>query len=135
MLSSEILENQFGPTRLVVLKQNSTHRIIETVASDNKQVLELSIVTFDKENVDIFPDVHAEIIAGASIGKAFKKASVRFIRKINSTTHIPLPAILSSEFNQKGLATIVDVDIFVGEQKAHYCHILEVYSPAVSWQE
>jgi len=135
MLSSEILENQFGPTHLVVLKQNSTHRIIETVASDSEQVLELSIVTFDKENVDIFPDVHVEIMAGASMGKAFKKAGIRFIRKINSTSHTRLPVILSSEFNQKGLATIVDVDIFVGEQKAHYCHILEIYSPAVTWPE
>lgn len=135
MLSSEILEEQFGPTRLVVLKQNKKLRIIETVTKDSEQILELSMVTFDKQNIHTFPEVHKEILAGQSMGMAYKNAGIRFIREITSTIHAQLPLELESEFNQKGLATIVEVDIFVGEQKAHYCHILEIYSPAVTWPE
>jgi F0F1-type ATP synthase delta subunit len=133
MLSSEILEEQFGPTRLVILKQNSKQRIIETLAKDTKQVLELSVVTFDQENIHTFQEIHKKVIAGTSIGKAYKQAGVSFTRKVNSTVRTILPAVLEAEFNQKGLTTIVEVDIYVGKQKIHYCHILEIYSPDVAW--
>jgi hypothetical protein len=133
MLSSEILEKQFGPTRLVILKQNSRQRVVETVVVDTEQVLELSVVTFDTQNVHTFPEIHKEIMAGTSMGKAYKKAGVSFNRVVKSIVHSPLPAVLESEFDQKGLGTIIEVDILVGKQKAHYCHILEIYSSAVKW--
>lgn len=133
MLSSEILEEQFGPTRLLVLKQNSQQRIIETLTLDTDQVLELSLVTFDPQNVNAFPKIHKKIMSGISMGKAYKQAGISFKRVANSVVHTTLPTELQSEFDQKGLGTIVDVDIFVGEQNVHYCHILEIYSPAVSW--
>ncbi len=134
MLSSEILEKQFGPTRLLILKQNSKLRIIETLSEDSEQVLELSLVTFDQKNTHAFPGIHKKIVAGSSMGKAYKQAGVTFIRKIQSIVHTTLPPILESEFSQKGIATIVELDVFIGKQKLHYCHILEIYSPVVVWQ-
>jgi hypothetical protein len=133
MLSSDILEEQFGPTRLVILKQDSQHRIIKTVSIASGEVLELSLVTFDSNSAAIFPDIHQKVLLGYSMGKAYREAHISFIRDVQSITHNPLPPKLKSHFDQSGSATIVDVDIYVGKEKTHYCHILELYSSIVSW--
>lgn len=135
MLSSDILEQQFGKTYLVILHQDSSKRIIETLASSDQSVLELSIVTFASPTPKQFTSVHQAVIDGTSMGKAFKNAGIRFERTVNSIRHATLPPDLVQEFNHDGTATIIDVDIFVGDSKQHYCHILEIYSPKVIWPE
>jgi hypothetical protein len=133
MLSSDILEEQFGPTRLVILKQDSQHRIIKTVSIASGEVLELSLVTFDSNSAAIFPEIHQKVLLGYSMGKAYREAHIPFIRDVRSITHNPLPPRLASYFDQSGSATIVDVDIYVGKAKTHYCHILEIYNATVTW--
>ncbi len=135
MLSSDILEQQFGETQLMILHQNQSKRIIETIASSDKSVLELSIVTFNTASLTYFADVHQTVVGGVSMGKAFKNAGIQFERKVNSIVHSALPPDLAKEFNHDGVATIIDVDIFAGDSKQHYCHILEIYSPKVIWPE
>lgn len=134
MLSSDILEQQFGATKVVIIKQTSGYRIIKTVANTNGQTLELSLVTFTR-NTARFPDIHKKIIKGSSIGKAFKQAGVSFVRTVHSITHAPLQPTLQSSFNDTRLATIVDVDIYVGDDMVHYCHIIEIYSSEVDWPQ
>jgi hypothetical protein len=133
MLSSDILEEQFGPTRLVILKQDSQHRIIKTVSIASGEVLELSLVTFNVGSATVFPDIHQKVLLGYSMGKAYREAHIPFIRDVRSITHNPLPPRLASYFDQPGSATTVDVDIYVGKVKTHYCHILEIYNAAVKW--
>jgi hypothetical protein len=133
MLSSDILEQQFGHTHIIVIQQNDQFRIIQTIAANSGEVLEVSLVRFDQSNINSFPDVHRQIIAGSSMGKAYKKASVPFVRNVISTTKSHLPPGLQSHFGVSGPATIIEVDIYVGTDKTHYCNILEVYSPKVTW--
>lgn len=134
MLSSEILEQQFGETRVVVVRQDSRHRIINTVAVQTDKILELSLVTFD-QNTIAFPDIHKRIFDGASMGSAFAAAGVAFVRTARTVTRTVLPPSLQSYFTDQSPATVVDVDIYVGGDAVHYCHILEIYSPAVTWPQ
>lgn len=133
--SSDILKQQFGSTRLIVLDQNSEYRIIKTIASDDNSVLELSLVTFDQPNVNTFPDVHQTILAGESIGTAYQNAGILFKRNVTVIQHVTLPSSIASYFKSHEKATVVEVDIRVGPQQIHYCSILEIYSPAVRWPE
>jgi hypothetical protein len=133
MLSSDILEKQFGQTKLTIVRQNDKHRIIKTVAVRNRQTLELSLVTFDAVGITLFPEIHNTILSGRSMGKAFRDANISFIRDTHSVTKVVLPTNLDSYFLGAGHATIVDVDIVVGNHNTHYCHIIEIYSPLVTW--
>lgn len=133
MLSSDLLEKQFGPTRLVILRQDVQHRIIKTISVNSGKVLELSLVTFNANSAAVLPEVHQKIRLGSSMGKAYREAHIPFIRDVQSITHSPLPPTLKSHFDQPGSATIIDVDIYVGKARTHYCHILEIYNAAVRW--
>ncbi len=134
-LSSDILKQQFGSTKLIILDQNSEYRIIKTIASADNSVLELSLVSFDQPNVNAFPDVHQTILAGESIGTAYQNAGILFKRNVTAIQHVTLPGSIASYFKSHEKATVVAVDICVGPQQTHYCSILEIYSPAVRWPE
>ncbi|MDB5167060.1 MAG: hypothetical protein JWN26_205 [Candidatus Saccharibacteria bacterium] len=133
MLSSDILEQQFGPTKLVIVFQDFKHRIIQTITKQNHKVLELSLVTFDQSNVNTFAVIHQKILGGDSMGKTFKDADVNFVRDIHFINHEIIPSNIQATFDQVGQATIIDVDILVGPNLIHYCHITEIYSPSVVW--
>lgn len=133
MLSSDVLEKQFGPTELHILKQTNTYRIIQTIAVKTRMVLELSFVTFDRINV--FPAVHQHILAGASIGKAYQQAGIMFHRDVRSISTSPVPHILKRFFELSQQVTIVDVSIHVGPEKSHYCDIIEIYAQSVEWPQ
>jgi nicotinate-nucleotide adenylyltransferase len=133
--SSDILKQQFGSTKLIILDQNLEYRIIKTVVSADDAVLELSLVTFDQLNVTAFPDVHQTILAGESIGTAYQNAGILFKRNVTAVQRVTLPSSVASYFKSHGQATIVEVDICVGPQQTRYCSILEIYSPAVDWPE
>ncbi len=135
MLSSDILEQQFGETKIIILKQDEHYRIIQTIVVSTGQVVELSLVTFDSPNLHVFADVHAQVIHGMSIGKAFKQAGVPFTRKTNTITRQVLPDILKRYYPDQEEVTVVDVDILVGNEGVHYCHILELYSSLVEWPD
>lgn len=135
MLSSDILEQQFGPTEIVVIFQGQKYRIIETIAQRNKTVLELSLVTFDESNVNVFSYIHNKVLGGLSMGKAFREAGIAFIRDVHFVNHQTVPSDIQTKFNSAGQATIVDIDILVGPDKIHYCHITEIYSPILSWPD
>jgi len=132
-LSSDILEQQFGPTELIILYQNGLTRIICTKVLSSGQVLELSLVKFIQSGIDKFPDVHQAIVAGQSMGKAFRAQGIDFRRQVNSVRRSSLPENLSRRFGSNDLATVVAVSIRVGPDRSPYAHILEVYSPAVAW--
>lgn len=134
-LSSDILEEQFGPTRLSVLAQNKTHRIIQTISEQTSAVLELSLVSFSKDTEILYPQIHQVIYNGTSMGKAFTEAGVVFHRSVSSVTKSMLPSSIARYFSETGLATIVELRVFVGEKSTHYCDIIEIYSPAVVWPE
>ena len=133
MLSSDVLEKQFGPTELHVLKQTTTYRIIQTIATNTKTVLELSFVTFDTTNA--FPAVHQHILAGASVGKAYQHAGIMFRRDVRSVSTSPVPNILKRFFELSQQVTIVEVSIHVGPEKSHYCDIIEIYAQSVEWPQ
>jgi len=133
MLSSDILEQQFGPTELVIVSQNKKHRTIQTIATQSRAVLELSIVTFDTMNITLFPEIHEQILQGSSMGKAFRDAAIEFVRDVHFVTRSVIPANIQTIFTNQNAATIIDVDILIGPDKIHYCHITEIYNPIVVW--
>lgn len=134
-LSSDILQQQFGETQLIILNQNTQYRVIETITTADKTVLELSLVTFDQANVHVFSDIHQAILAGESIGATYKKAGILFKRNVTAINHTLLPAIFAAYFNTQEAATVIEVGILVGPEQIHYCSILEIYSPAVRWPD
>ncbi|CAN5410902.1 hypothetical protein BH10PAT4_BH10PAT4_0750 [soil metagenome] len=133
MLSSDVLEKQFGPTELRILQQTNKYRIIQTIAVNTKMVLELSFVTFDRINV--FPAVHQLILDGGSIGKVYKEAGIFFYRDVRSISTSPVSNILKRFFELSQVLTIVEVSIFVGPEKSHYCDIIEIYAQSVEWPQ
>ena len=133
MLSSDILEQQFGPTELVIVSQNKKHRTIQTIATQSHAVLELSVVSFDRMNTILFPEIHEQILQGSSMGRAFKNAAVDFFRDVHFISHSAVPANIQTIFTNQNAATIIDVDILIGPDKIHYCHITEIYNPIVVW--
>ena len=118
-LSSDILEAQFGPTSVKILLQNEGLRIIQTV-TENGRVLETSLVRFLPEGVRAFPEVHAAIRAGQSMGKAFKEHGIKFVRS----------ELFACKY--RGV-TVVGVTALVGPLKLPYAQITETYISDVVW--
>ncbi len=133
LLSSDILEQQFGPTCIEILRQDDQTRVICTKVLATGQVLEISQVSFIKAGVDEFSDVHRIITAGESMGKAFESRNIGFTRRTKSIIQeVPSPQ-LRQAFNSDQPATIVVVTILVGPDQTPYANIIETYSPAVRW--
>jgi hypothetical protein len=133
VLSSDILERQFGPTEVEVLYQDNGTRIIRTLAADSRQILEVSRVVFIQAGVEKFPGTHLAISEGASMGKAFRADGIEFIREDQGAYRYALPAIFKKFFGSREPATVVEVLILAGPDKTPYARILETYSPDVRW--
>jgi hypothetical protein len=133
LLSSDILEQQFGPTEVEVLYQDNGTRIIRTLATDSRQILEMSRAVFIQSGVKKFPGTHQTVIEGMSMGKAFRADGIEFIREEQGTYRYALPAIFKRFFGSGEPATIVEVLVLAGPGKTPYATILETYSPDVRW--
>jgi hypothetical protein len=117
LLSSDILEAQFGLTELTVLYQ------------------ELSFVNFSRAGATQFPEVHRAVTAGTSMGKAFRAAGVAFKREERPIASQALAARFGRLFGNEGAATVITVSILVGSDEMSYAEVLEIYSPAVRWPD
>jgi hypothetical protein len=135
MISSDVLEAQFGPTEVDVLFQNQSERIIQTRVLATGQILELSWVSFNQDGIGEFPEAHARIAGGESMGKVYRSLGIDFRRNTTSVTKINVPKNLEQRFGTSGLATVIQVEILVGPKKTQYCTILETYIPELIWPE
>jgi len=137
-LSSDTLEAQFGPVTIAILSQTDQHRIIATRMVATGQVLEYTEVSFDPAGIAAYPQVHQQIRAGTMMGKAFRAAGVDFVRETRSTdrqaTLTPEQAKLFG-VTATSLGTQVKLDVFVGPHHTHYAHLIELYSPVVTWPD
>ncbi len=131
-LSSDILEEAFGPTRIRIAYQDDDVRIIRTETMDGR-VLEISRVTFKPSGTAGFPDIHRRVVGGVSMGKAFRATGIPFTRHEQAIYSCELPEAFSRTFGLEGKATVVKVSVSVGEHGLHYADMTEVYSPAVDW--
>jgi len=136
ILSSDVLERQFGPTKLEILRQDDKERIICTKVAASGQVLELSKVVFRPEGIAAFPKIHQEIVSGTSMGAAFAKAGVPFKRNVRgSYRYDDAPSSFVERFGMQGPPTVTNVSILVGSESIPYADILEIYSPrVVPWE-
>ncbi len=132
-LSSDTLEQQFGPTELKVLYQSNNARIICTKTVPGGKILELSFVNFIETGITKFQVVHEEILGGKSIGKAFHDHGIEFRRETKAIHRDIFPPISASQPADGEHSTVVSVLILVGADKTPYAEILETYSPAVRW--
>jgi len=132
LLSSDILENQFGPTSLRILAHQDFERIICTVDSKGRN-LELSHVTFQPAIEEKFSSIYKQIRDGLSMGKAFRQNSVPFTRQDQNVSQVALTPKLEDWFAAKGKATAVRTKIYAGKPKQHIADIFELYSPLVKW--
>jgi hypothetical protein len=135
VLSSDILESQFGPTEVEVLYQDEKTRIICTKAVGSGQVLEVSRVSFAPDAAAKFPDAHQAVLSGKSIGKAFREANIEFRREVRAAYKCVLPESFEKLFGGPDAATIVYVSILAGSGQIPYCRILETFSPDVKWPQ
>jgi len=132
ILSSDVLEQQFGETYVVVLKQDTHTRVICTKSKKN-QILEFSIVKFEQQGIDAFPEIHRAIVDGQSIGKAFREQGIAFVRVENAIEKMPLPQLFNDLVKSDDPATVISVSVLVGPEQMKYANILETYSPDVAW--
>ncbi|MEK7059414.1 MAG: hypothetical protein AAB971_01515 [Patescibacteria group bacterium] len=135
ILSSDILERQFGPTEIDVLHHLDEIRVIQTRALSTGQTLEISLVEFDSLGTREFEAAHQEILAGKSIGKTFRDHGIEFVRDQQAAEIRVLPPGFGKQFGNVQFATVVSVAIFVGANRLPYAEILETYSPEVIWPE
>jgi hypothetical protein len=135
MLSSDILEQQFGPTKIAVLYQDAAARIICTKVAATGQVLEISSVGFVRRGVQAFAHVHKDIAGGQSMGKAFRARNIPFTRLTKAAYKRAVPASFGRLFGAARYATVVEVAIVVGADHIPYADIIETYSPHVQWPE
>lgn len=133
MLSSDILESQFGGVDLHILKQTDEQRVIQTIARDDDSILELSFVTFI--NRDAFPDIHERIVNGTSMGTAYRDVNIAFERSVRSIRRAVIPQKLQRYIPSPQPSTIIELSTFVGPKKIHYCDIIEIYSSKVHWPQ
>jgi hypothetical protein len=138
LLSSTVLERQFGPTELEILKQDEGGRIVCTKVVETGQILELSQVVFQPEGIAAFPEIHREVLAGTSMGKAFAEDGMPFHRDIHASyryDHRILPAVFAKRFDSGEPPTVTDLSVTVGPDATPYASILEVFSPRVNpWE-
>jgi len=133
-LSSDVLEEVFGPTHIVVLHEDDYTRAIATV--DTRQaILELSMVWFLEGGVREYKAAHKRVMNHESMGKVFKSEGLAFWRHAHEVFRFTLPDNFSRLFGSSAPATIVDVTILVGPDKTPYARILETYTPVLKkWQ-
>lgn len=135
ILSSDVLEAQFGTTAVEVLYQDMQTRVICTKVVSSGQILELSRVEFVPAGVAAFVAIHRSIVAGQSMGKAFQAHGIAFVRETRSVCRCTLPDGFNHRFGSTAQACVMVVAIFVGDHKTPYAHILETYSPEVTWPD
>jgi hypothetical protein len=128
-----VLESQFGPTKIEILYQVDSTRVIATKTIYSEKVLELSLVEFITSGVDTFPEIHKEILLGKSIGKAFKDSGIEFYRNTHHEYKLILSDKIQNIFTSDRPSNVVDVTINVGPNRIPYARILEAYSPDVIW--
>ncbi|HEX5743887.1 MAG TPA: hypothetical protein VFX84_00325 [Candidatus Saccharimonadales bacterium] len=132
-LSSDILEEQFGPTVVKVLAQDVDRRVISTLAGG--QALEFSMVTFSRGAAAAYPEVRRDISGGMSMGKAFRGRGIPFERRTRAVYSYDLRGGFRGRFGADGPATVVEVSVLAGKDAMPYADILEVYAPGVDWPE
>lgn len=132
-LSSDILEDQFGPTVVKIVHQDETTRIIQTVVANTGQVLELSLVRFIPVGVVAFPEAHRTITSGESIGKAFRAQGIEFRRNEQFACRYPAPHEIHQLFKTDKPTVIVSVQILVGPDQTPYADIIETFTGDVVW--
>lgn len=130
-LSSDILERQFGPTELDVMFHGELTRIIATRTVGDGRVLEISRVVFDPEAAAAFPDAYQDMLAGESMGKAFRARGYEFERNIKSAFTCDLPEAFARWFGDNHNATVVELATTADSRPV--ATILETYRPEVSW--
>jgi hypothetical protein len=135
LLSSDILEAQFGPTDIIVLYQDADLRVISTRVIATNQLLELSQVSFIADGVSAFPEIHERIRLGESMGKAFRESAVPFIRSAQHVQLQQLPDIFIRLYKDSRLSTVVTTTILLGPRQIPYAHLLETYNPFVVWPD
>ena len=129
--SSDILEQQFGPTELTILYQTDDYRIICTRVKKTDRLLELSFVSFKQPGAEAYPEVHQSIMAGQSMGKAFQQAGIEFERRTRTISRNFFPDLSQSNGN----SSLLLVSVLVGPDKLPYAEILETYTSEVSWPD
>lgn len=134
-LSSDILEEQFGPTVLDVVYQDDTRRIIQTRSASDNRILELSYVRFDLSGAHAFAQIHQKVRAGMSMGKAFREAEVQFARETAAVFRSQVPVIFQEKFTTTDMPWITNTNIVVGPTPVHYAAVLEMYHPVVQWPD
>lgn len=133
ILSSDFLEEEFGPTELEVLYWNkdtltrvSCTRVIET-----GQVVEISLAVFDPQGTATYPEVHRAVLNGASMGKAFRAAGIRYHRNTKSAYAYHLPEAFGHWFGSEHAATVANTTFSVGPEHTPYAELLETFAPSV----
>ncbi len=134
-LSSDVLESQFGPTEIKVLHHDDEIRIIKTQVIATGQILEISFVAFRAPQNEEFEPIRQEIMAGKSLGKAFRDHGVTFTREQQVAQHRELSDYFNKQFASSGQATVVAATLVVGDDSTPYADVLETYSPDVSWPQ
>lgn len=149
-LASDVLEGQFdGPCTLNVLSQlevpdeeglgrNKVVRLVE-IKAPSGQVVELAltkfkVVTWEELGTELAV-THQKVMNGAPMGKTFREHGIPFVRRVRVVNQRLLPDSFCAYFNTALPATVLILDVYIGEEGLHYAQIMEVYTNEVNWPD
>lgn len=136
LLTTDIMEAQFGPVEASVLFQDERRREVVVRVRRTKQVLEFARVTFAPAGAAAYPAIDRRIRGGALMGKAFRDAGVEFRRRQEPPARRELSGRLRELFAAgDGPGLCVSASILVGPEELPYAENRETYSPAIEWPE
>ncbi|HEY8108806.1 MAG TPA: hypothetical protein VIF43_02250 [Patescibacteria group bacterium] len=134
LLTTDIMEAQFGPVHAEVLSQTRRRREVAVKVRRTGQVLEYAVVSFDPAGAAAYPAIDRKIRRGSLMGQTFRDAGVPFLREENPPTKVRLSERLRELFGaseEHGLR--IDATILVGLGRLCYARNHETYSPAIKW--
>lgn len=133
ILSSDFLEEEFGPTELEVLywNEDTLTRVSCTKVIETGQVVEVSLVVFDPRGTATYPEVHQTVLDGASMGKAFRAAGIRRHRETKSAYAYHLPEVFGHWFGSEEVGIVANTMFSVGPEHTPYAELLETFTSSV----
>ncbi|NNE03770.1 MAG: hypothetical protein HKN52_11480 [Eudoraea sp.] len=134
-LHTELLENLFGPIRLVIAKQENELRIVHLYDPNNISRT-LGVVRFKNYNTAIIKETHKRILQGELLGKTLMEAKIPCVKSYVSTVNVELPEWLKEDFNTtNGTTSAVYSQITIFDQVQNksflYAELFEIIPPDI----
>jgi hypothetical protein len=128
LTSSEILQKKFGKLSIEILSQTALHRESCLRLKSNDVAIACSVVDFNQSGISNAPDLHANIVAGALLGKTIQDSGIEHERKEFQWETKNIPSQFQNILNtKKTTCSSRKIEYFIKGEL--YATIMEYYNP------